>query len=81
MAANLRERVLVDPAVKEAEDAFARMMARFTAMTREEHVAFEVGVGLRRPDGRFAASDDETGGPSASPAGRGLAAASESPAP
>jgi hypothetical protein len=45
------ERVIVDPAVREAEDAFARMMAIFRAMTPEERLRWDVEQGLRNPDG------------------------------
>jgi hypothetical protein len=45
------ERVIVDPAVQEAEDAFQRMMARFRAKTPEEHLRFGIERGLLNPDG------------------------------
>ncbi len=44
-------RVIVDPAVREAEDAFERMMARFRAMSPQEHLRFGVQHGLLNPDG------------------------------
>ena len=34
----MKPRVLVDPRVQEAEDAFQRMMVRFKAKTREENI-------------------------------------------
>jgi hypothetical protein len=46
-----RERVIVDPAVQAAEDAFQRMMDRFKKMTRDEHVRFGVERGFLHPDG------------------------------
>lgn len=45
------EREIVDPAVREAEDAFQRMMALFRAMSPEERLRWEVEQGLRNPDG------------------------------
>ena len=51
MSGNAKKRVIVDPAVQEAEDAFQRMMTWFRGMTREEHLQFEIKAGLRNPDG------------------------------
>lgn len=45
------QRVIVDPAVQVAEDAFQRMMARFRKKTREERIRFGVERGLLNPDG------------------------------
>lgn len=45
------ERVIVDPAVREAEDAFQRMMTRFRAKSPEEHLRFGVERGLLNADG------------------------------
>lgn len=53
MLGHEEERVIVDPAVQEAEDAFQRMMAWFKGMTREEHLKFEIQAGLRNSDGSF----------------------------
>lgn len=44
-------RVIVDPAVQAAEDAFERMMTRFRKKTREERIRFGVERGLLNPDG------------------------------
>jgi hypothetical protein len=46
-----RQRIIVDPAVLEAEEAFQRMMAWFRAMTPEERLRFGVENGLLNPDG------------------------------
>lgn len=51
VSSNGKERVIVDPAVQEAEDAFQRMMERFKRMTRDEHVSFGVERGFLHPDG------------------------------
>jgi hypothetical protein len=48
---NDRERVIVDPAVQAAENAFQRMMDRFKKMTRDEHVRFGVERGFLHSDG------------------------------
>jgi hypothetical protein len=53
VSGNGKKRVIVDPAVAEAEDAFQRMMAWFKGMSREEHLKFEIEAGLRNPDGTF----------------------------
>jgi len=45
------ERVIVDPAVQAAEEAFQRMMARFRAMTPQERLRFGIERGLLNPDG------------------------------
>jgi hypothetical protein len=45
------QRVIVDPAVQEAEDAHQRMMVRFRAMTREQRLRWGVDRGLLNPDG------------------------------
>ncbi len=45
------KRVIVDPAVREAERAFQRMIARLKSMTREEHIAWAIKRGLRNEDG------------------------------
>lgn len=42
MAETKQKRVIVDPAVKEARDAFQRMMERFRSMSREEHIQFGI---------------------------------------
>jgi hypothetical protein len=39
MSGNGKKRVIVDPAVQDAEDAFQRMMTWFKGMTREERSA------------------------------------------
>ncbi len=44
-------RVIVDPVVRAAEDAFVRMMARFDAMTQEEWLRWHVEHGVLNPDG------------------------------
>jgi hypothetical protein len=44
-------RVIVDPAVREAEEAFQRMMSWFRSMTREEHIRFGVERGVLNADG------------------------------
>ena len=49
--ADPRERVIVDPAVREAEAAFQRMMTRFRLKTLEERIRFGVERGLLHPDG------------------------------
>jgi hypothetical protein len=51
VSGNGKERVIVDPAVQEEEDAFERMMERFSRMTREEHIRFGVERGVLNPDG------------------------------
>lgn len=51
VSGNGKARVIVDPAVQEAEDAFQRMMERFKKMTREEHIRFGVERGYLNPDG------------------------------
>jgi hypothetical protein len=53
MSGNEKKRVIVDPAVQDAEDAFQRMMTWFKGMTLEEHLQFEIAAGLRNPDGTF----------------------------
>lgn len=45
------QRVIVDPAVRAAEDAFQRMMALFRAMTPEDRLRFGVERGLLNADG------------------------------
>lgn len=44
-------RVIVDPAVAAAEDAFQRMMAYFDAMPQEEWLRCQVEHGILNPDG------------------------------
>lgn len=44
-------RVIVDPVVQAAEDAFQHMMAYFAAMTREECMSWEIERGLLNADG------------------------------
>jgi hypothetical protein len=51
VSSNGKKRLIVDPAVQEAEDAFQRMMERFKRMTRDEHVRFGVERGFLHPDG------------------------------
>jgi hypothetical protein len=51
VSSNGKKRVIVDPAVQEAEDAFQRMMQRFKRMTRDDHVRFGVERGFLNPDG------------------------------
>ena len=51
LMAERSERVIVDPAVREAQDAFRRMMALFPAKTPEERLRFGVERGLLNPDG------------------------------
>jgi Arc/MetJ-type ribon-helix-helix transcriptional regulator len=46
-------RVIVDPAVWEAEVVFQRMMARLRVETPEERLRFDVEHGLRNPDGTW----------------------------
>ncbi len=52
-------RVIVDPAVHEAEQAFERMMARFRTMTREEQLRFWIEKGLMNPDGTWRLPDGD----------------------
>jgi hypothetical protein len=51
VSGNGKERVIVDPAVQEAEEAFQRMMEWFRGMTREEHIRFGVERGVLNADG------------------------------
>lgn len=51
MSRTPRARTIVDPAVREAEDAFQRMMARFHAMTPEQHLRFGIERGFLDDDG------------------------------
>lgn len=48
---NGKRRIIVDPAVQEADEAFQRMMERFKKMTRDEHLRFGVERGFLEPDG------------------------------
>jgi hypothetical protein len=48
---NEKKRVIVDPAVQEAEDAFQHMMKRFKRMTRDEHIRFGIERGFLNSDG------------------------------
>lgn len=45
------KRVIVDPVVQAAEDAFQQMMSYFRAMSREERLRWDVEHGLRNVDG------------------------------
>lgn len=45
------QRVIVDPAVRDAEAAFQRMMKRLHGMTREERIRWGVERGLLHEDG------------------------------
>jgi hypothetical protein len=49
--ADRAQRVIVDPAVQEAEDAHQRMMARFRAMTAAERLRWGVERGFLNLDG------------------------------
>ena len=51
MSEQRTKRVIVDPAVRQAEHAFQRMFARLKSMTREERLAMEIKQGLRNEDG------------------------------
>lgn len=51
MPTNKTKRVIVDPAVQEAEDEFQRMMEWFRGMTREEHIRFGIERGMLNADG------------------------------
>lgn len=44
-------RIIVDPAVWEAEQNFQKMMARFRARTLEQHIRWEIEHGFMNPDG------------------------------
>lgn len=46
-----RQRVIVDPAVQEAEDVFQRMMARLRKMTPEDLLRWQIERGYMNPDG------------------------------
>jgi hypothetical protein len=51
MSEQRAKRVIVDPAVREAERAFQRMFARLKSMSREERLARAIEHGLRNEDG------------------------------
>ncbi len=51
MSEQRTKRVIVDPAVREAERAFQRVLAQLKSMTREERLAMEIKQGLRNEDG------------------------------
>ena len=48
----MKPRVLVDPRVQEAEEAFQRMMVRFKAKTREEHIRDGIARGVLDAEGK-----------------------------
>ncbi|MBC8069010.1 MAG: hypothetical protein IAG13_11810 [Deltaproteobacteria bacterium] len=45
------QRVIVDPAVQEAEEVFQRVMARLRSMTDEEYLRWGLERGFLHPDG------------------------------
>lgn len=48
---NEKPRVIVDPRVQEAEDAFQRMMQNFKSKSREEHIRDGIARGVLDADG------------------------------
>ena len=52
-------RVIVDPAVQEAEELHERIMARLRERTPEEHLRFGVEHGLLNPDGTWRLPDGD----------------------
>lgn len=59
MAAPTKKRVIIDPAVREAEEAFQRMLARFKSISREAHIAEAIRLGVRNEDGSLKLPENE----------------------
>ena len=46
-----QERLIVDPALREFDEAFQRMMKRLRSVPREAQLKEEIALGVRNPDG------------------------------